>query len=177
MTRTITTPAARLLDRLAPWAPLLALLVLIPAILVLSGCSGLLGAAGVEEPGVTVESTRISGVTLTKADLDVRFRIDNPNSFGLQLAGLDYELDVAGRTLFTGDRRERLSLEPRGVGFVDLPVTISYRELYDAARDLWRQRGSGGEAGYTLRAGLRFDVPVLGQVRVPVEAVGDLPLM
>jgi LEA14-like dessication related protein len=172
----MTTSNPRLLDRLAPWAPLLALLVLIPTLLALSGCTGLLGAAGVVEPEVTVESTRISGVTLTKADLDVRFRIDNPNSFGLQLAGLDYEIDVAGRTIFTGDRPERLSLEPRGVGFVDLPVTISYREIYDAARDLWRQRGSG-DTDYTLRAGLRFDVPVLGQVRVPVEAVGDIPLM
>lgn len=166
----------RLLDRLDPWAPFLALLVLVPAMLALGGCTGLLGAAGVEEPEVRVESTRLSGVTFQKADLDVRFRIDNPNSFGLQLAGLDYEIDVAGRTLFTGDRRESLSLRPEGVGFVDLPVTISYRELYDAARDLWRQRGSG-DADYVLRAGLRFDVPVLGRIRVPVETGGELPLM
>jgi LEA14-like dessication related protein len=179
MTRTTDpTPrsASRLLDRLSPWAPFLALLVLIPAILALEGCAGLLGAAGVEEPGVTIESTRFSGVTLQKADLDVRFRIDNPNSFGLQLAGLDYELDVAGRTLFTGDRRESLALKPQGVGFVDLPITVTYSELYDAVRDLWSRRGQG-KADYTLRAGLRFDVPVLGVVRVPVEAEGDIPLM
>lgn len=144
--------------------------------LVVSGCSGLLGAAGVEEPDVTVESTRLSGVTLRQADLDVRFRIDNPNSFGLQLAGLDYELDIGGRTLFTGDRRQSLRLEPQGVGFVDLPITVTYSEIYAAARDLWRQRGDG-DTDYTLRAGLRFDVPVLGVVRVPVEATGDLPLM
>ena len=143
---------------------------------VLGGCAEVLSTAGVQEPDVSVESTRISGVNLQKADLDVRFRIDNPNTFGLQLAGLDYELDVAGRTLFTGDRRERLSLEPRGIGFVDLPVTITYSELYAAARDLWRNRGDG-DADYLLRAGLRFDVPVLGVVRVPVEARGDIPLM
>lgn len=152
-------------------------LALVVLTLATSGCSGLLGAAGVEEPEVTVESTRFSGVTLRQADLDVRFRIDNPNSFGLQLAGLDYELDVAGRTLFTGDRRESLRLEPEGVGFVDLPITVTYSEIYDAARDLWRRRGDGSETDYTLRAGLRFDVPVLGLVRVPVEATGDIPLM
>lgn len=158
-----------------PARPSFAPLLLVGA-LALSGCAGLLDTAGVERPEVAVESTRLSGVTLQKADLDVRFRIDNPNSFGLQLAGLDYELDVAGRTLVTGDRRERLALEARGVGFVDLPVTVTYSELYAAARDLWRRRGDG-EADYTLRAGLRFELPVLGLVRVPVEARGDLPLM
>ncbi len=162
-------------ERLAFRTPI-AVLAAVALTLVSSGCSGLLGAAGVEEPEVTVESTRLSGVTLRQADLDVRFRIDNPNSFGLQLAGLDYELDVGGRTLFTGDRRESLRLEPAGVGFVDLPITITYSEIYAAARDLWRQRGDG-DADYTLRAGLRFDVPVLGLVRVPVETTGDLPLM
>ena len=174
----MTDPRLRTRRRAARRASLAALAFVIPA-LTLSGCAGLLGTAGVERPDVTVESTRISGVTFRKADLDVRFRIDNPNAFGLELAGLDYELDVAGRTLFTGDRPERLSLEPQGVGFVDLPVTITYAELYDAARDPWSRRNEpgGADTDYTLRAGLRFEVPVLGTVRVPVEATGDLPLM
>lgn len=140
------------------------------------GCAEILGTAGVERPEVAVESTRLTGVTLQKADLDIRFRIDNPNSFGLQLDGLDYEVDVAGRTLFDGDRRESLRLEPRGVGYVDLPIRVRYSDLYAAARDLWRQRGEG-RTDYTVRAGLRFDVPVLGAVRVPVEAGGEIPLM
>lgn len=138
-----------------------------------AGCSTLLGAAGVEEPRVSVASTRVTGVTFDAADLEIRFRIDNPNDFGLQLAGLDYELDVADRTLFRGDRRERLRVAPLGTGIVELPITVRYSDLYDVARDLLRGRD---EVGYTLRAGLRFDAPVVGGLRVPVEARGGIPL-
>lgn len=140
---------------------------------VLGACASLLGAVGFEEPRVSVASTRVTGVSLDAADLEVRFRIDNPNDFGLNLAGLDYELDVADRTLFTGDRRERLRLEPLGEGFVELPLTVRYSDLYRVAQDVWRGRE---DVAYTLRAGLRFEAPVVGNLRVPVEARGELPL-
>lgn len=140
---------------------------------VAAGCASLLGVVGVEEPRVSVASTRVTGATLDAADLEVRFRIDNPNDFGLQLAGLDYELDVADRTLFRGDRRESLRLEPRGEGFVELPLTVRYADVFQVVRDVWRGRDA---IDYTLRAGLRFDAPVVGGLRVPVEARGDLPL-
>lgn len=140
----------------------------------LGACASLLGVVGVEEPRVSVESTRVTGVSLDAADLEVRFRIDNPNDFGLNLAGLDYELEVADRTLFRGDRRERLRLEPLGEGVVELPITVRYSDVREIARDLWRGRE---EVGYTVRAGLRFESPVGGDLRVPVEARGDLPLV
>jgi LEA14-like dessication related protein len=139
----------------------------------LGACAGLLGLAGVEERRVAVASTRVTDVSLDAADLVVRFRIDNPNDFGLQLAGLAYQVDVADRTLFRGDRRERLRLDPRGEGVVELPLTVRYADLYQVARDLLRGRD---EVGYTLRAGLRLEAPVVGDLRVPVEATGGLPL-
>lgn len=151
------------------------LVVLAPglAAVLLAACASLLGVVGMEEPRVSVASTRVTGVSLDAADLEVRFRIDNPNDFGLNLAGLDYELDVGDRTLFRGDRRERLRLEPLGEGFVELPLTVRYSDLYQVARDLWRGRD---EIDYTLRAGLRFESPVGGTLRVPVETGGELPL-
>jgi LEA14-like dessication related protein len=118
----------------------------------------------------------VTGVDLQGADLLVRFRVDNPNSFGLDLSGLDYAVDVAGRTLFEGDRRQRLTLEPSGSGLVELPLTIRFADVYEVARDVIRARG-GDDIGYTVRAGLRFQLPVLGEIRVPAEARGELPLV
>lgn len=151
------------------------LALLASATALLAGCAGLAGLGGFARPQVSVASTRVTGVSLDAADLEVRFRIDNPNDFGLQLAGLDYQLDVAQRTLFRGDRRERLQIEPRGQGIVELPVTVRYADLYDLVRDLWTDRDRS-QVGYTLRAGLTFEAPVVGGLRVPVEARGDLPL-
>ena len=150
--------------------PILALIPMLAA----AGCAGLPGV--VERPRVAVESSRVTGVDLQGADLLVRFRVDNPNSFGLDLSGLDYAVDVAGRTLFEGDRRQRLTLEPSGSGLVELPLTIRFADVYEVARDVIRARG-GDDIGYTVRAGLRFQLPVLGEIRVPAEARGELPLV
>lgn len=179
MTRSPHAPHSFLGAPRGAGAVLLGYSLLLAAILaagVLGACASLLGAVGVEEPRVSVASTRVTGVSLDAADLEVRFRIDNPNDFGLDLAGLDYELDVGNRTLFTGDRRERLRLEPRGEGIVELPLTVRYSDLYQVVSDAWRDHGRE-EIGYTVRAGLQFEAPVVGSLRVPVEARGDLPLV
>ncbi len=84
-------------------------------------------------------------------------------------------LDAAQRTLFRGDQREQLRLEPRGRGVLALPVTVLYTDLYDLARELWTGRNRR-QVGYTLRAGLSFEALVAGGPRVPVEARGNLSL-
>lgn len=156
-------------------------LLLIPAValtlvaaLALAACAGIPGV--VERPRVAVESTEVTGLNLRTADLRVRFRVENPNSFGLDLSGLDYALDVAGRTLFEGDRRERLALGPGERGLVELPIRVRYQDVYEVARDVYRDRGRD-EVGYTVRAGLRFQAPLVGELRVPAEARGVIPLL
>lgn len=151
-----------------------ALALALSAALALVSCAGIPGL--VERPRVAVASTEVTGLNLRTADLRVRFEVENPNSFGLDLSGLDYALDVAGRTLFEGDRRERLTLGPGERGFVDLPISVRYEEVYQAARDVFRG-GSRDVVGYTVRAGLRFQAPLVGELRVPAEARGEIPLL
>lgn len=142
--------------------------------LAVAGCTGIPGL--VERPRVAVDRTEVTGLSYRTADLRVRFAVENPNSFGIDLSGLDYALDVAGRTLFEGDRRERLTFGPGERGFVDLPISVRYQDVYEVARDVYRDRGRD-EVGYTVRAGLRFQTPLVGELRVPAEARGQIPLL
>lgn len=150
------------------------LILTLVAALGIASCAGIPGV--VERPRVAVESTEVTGLSLRTAELRVRFRVENPNSFGLDLSGLDYALDVAGRTLFEGDRQERLALGPGERGLVELPIRVRYQDVYDVARDVYRDRGRE-EVGYTVRAGLRFQAPLVGELRVPTEARGVIPLL
>lgn len=150
------------------------LVLTLVAALGIAGCAGIPGV--VERPRVAVESTEVRGLDLETADLRVRFRVENPNSFRLDLSGLDYALDVAGRTLFEGDRRERMALGPGERGIVELPIRVRYQDVYEVARDVFRGRGRE-EVAYTVRAGLRFQAPLVGELRVPTEARGQIPLL
>jgi LEA14-like dessication related protein len=143
-------------------------------VMLLASCAGIPGL--VERPRVAVDRTEVTGLNLRTAEIRVRFEVENPNSFGLDLSGLDYALDVAGRTLFEGDRRERLTFGPGERGFVDLPISVRYEDVYQVARDIYRG-GGRDQVGYTVRAGLRFQAPLVGELRVPAEARGEIPLL
>lgn len=148
--------------------------------LLTGGCAEigpLLDAAGVERPHVSVEGTRLTGLSFDAAELGVTFRIDNPNDVGVRLAGLDYAVDVAGQTVASGDRNRSLTIRPSDSQTLELPITVRYADVFRLVRTLREGRDGGADAGYALRTGFLFDLPALGRVRVPVERRGDLPLV
>jgi hypothetical protein len=55
---------------------------------------------------------------------------------------------------------------------VELPVTIKFEDLYRVVRTLQGRK----DPEYTLDADLRFAVPVLGEVTVPVTQSGKVPV-
>jgi len=150
-----------------------ALVVLALLLPLAAGACGLLGAAGVERPSVSLDSTRLRSISLRDVDLLLGFEIDNPNALGIRLDGFDYRLSVAGTQLAEGDRREQLSIAAGGRSRADLPLSVAWDDL--AA--IYRSVRSGAETGYRLDAGFTFEVPVLGPVRVPLSRQGDFPVV
>lgn len=144
--------------------------LLLAGLPLLAGCAGIENV--VERPNVRLTDAGVTGLSLLGADLVFEFEVDNPNTFGLSLAGFGYDLAINGEPFIDGDRAERLRLEPRSEATVELPVSVRFADLYRAFRGL---RGQD-EASYRLDAEFRFEVPVAGIVRVPVTEEGDLPL-
>ncbi|HSS78131.1 MAG TPA: hypothetical protein VLV54_15480, partial [Thermoanaerobaculia bacterium] len=63
-----------------------------------------------------------------------------------------------------------------GQSAVDLPMTVGYSDLLRLIRGLASSPISGSKATYDLDAELRFAVPVLGIVTVPLARRGEIPL-
>jgi len=150
-----------------------ALVVLALVLPLAAGACGLLGAAGIERPSVSLDSTRLQSISVRDVDLLLGFEIDNPNALGVRLEGFDYRLSVAGTPLAEGDRREELTVPAGGRSRADLPLSVAWDDL--AA--IYRSVRSGGETGYRLDAGFTFEVPVLGPVRIPLTRQGDFPVV
>lgn len=140
------------------------------AALALGSCA-VLEQGGVARPEVDLQSTRVASLSLSDVDLVLGFEIENPNSFGIRLDRLDYELLVAGERLATGDQRRGFEIGPRDRSRADIPISVSWDDLARVYRSL---RG-GGSADYRVDAGFWFEVPILGAVRVPVTSDGDFP--
>jgi LEA14-like dessication related protein len=153
-----------------PWGGVVASLAAAAA-LAFAGCSGLGLEQVFEQPTVRLTDLEVERVSLDGADLRFDFAVENPNPIGLPLGGIDYELRIDGERLLDGLDRRGLEIAARGETPVDLPLTLRFADL----RRVWQSVRQPGRSRYELDADFLFDVPVLGEVRVPLRRSGDLP--
>jgi LEA14-like dessication related protein len=149
-------------------------LVVVPyvglALLSLSACAGL--GRAFEKPRVEVVGADVQSVSLEKAELILDVAVANPNALSLVLSGVDYHLRINGEPFLNGREDQRTEIAARGESRVQVPVTLNYADVLRVLRELRSHR----IAGYELDADFRFSVPVVGDVIVPVNKRGEVPL-
>jgi LEA14-like dessication related protein len=159
-------------DRVHPRfaAPLAAAAVL----LLLAGCSTLgVLAAAVRPPEVRVAAVEITAVSFEGLTLRFDLELTNPNGVGIQLAGLDYDLQIDGSSFLKGETTQALTIAARERSVLPLPLELRFEELFRSLGSLADRE----ESSYRLEAGLSFQLPVLDRVRVPVRREGTIPVI
>jgi LEA14-like dessication related protein len=145
-------------------------------LIALSGCAELLNLlkmSSIKKPTAQITDTKVSGLSFSEIDLMFDVKIDNPNNVAVDLAGLDYNLKINNNALVNGDQKEPLSINAMGSSDLKIPVSINYNDLYQAIKSLKEQ----DDSEFAFTGGLSFNLPVLGNVRVPISASGTIPLL
>ncbi len=137
------------------------------------GCAAMRDLVTMSKPELKVNDVRLTGLSFDALSLLVEVGIKNPNPVSVPLAGFDYEFRIAGETFLEGDQPREQSIPAGGEGSLEIPLKIPFKELYSAFKNLTQ----ADSTEYTLAAGLRFDLPVLGATRIPVRTSGHLPLV
>jgi LEA14-like dessication related protein len=121
-----------------------------------------------ENPKVEVQSVALADASLSGVSIDLGLMITNPNSIGLPLHRIDWDLSLAGAHAASGAIDLTLDIPAKG----STPAKTSLRlGAADAARVA--PRLLKGARDYALRADLRFDTS-LGPISVTVESRGTL---
>src|SRR5262245_161219 len=131
-----------------------------------SGCS--MFTRSIEKPTATVRDVSVSSAGLTGVSGELRLDVTNPNSFGVPLAGIDWELAIGGNRAVTGAVTLSQTIPARGVAPVTTSLTIDARDAIAVASAL-----AGGTRQYQIAVRLRFSTPV-GPLDVAVEHTGQL---
>ena len=133
--------------------------------------SALVGCATLQQqlktPEVTVQRVDIGRVSLTDMDLDVKLGINNPNLFGISLAGLNYRLEVNQRALLQGRSDQRVQVAAADSSQVSLPLSLNYADMADGIGALLSQ----DTIAYQLTGDLNF-----GLFSVPYSYRGEIDL-
>ncbi|MBN1893115.1 LEA type 2 family protein [bacterium] len=150
-------------------------LIQVPAavLLLLSGCAEVQQLLNVQKPALAVDRVRLTSLSLDAVGLVLDVAIQNPNAMAVNLAGFDYDFKLNALSFVKGNQNKPLEIPAKGSGKIEIPVTLGFREIYNTYQSL----KDTDSTDYSIAAGLSFNLPVLGPVRVPVSAGGQLPLI
>ena len=135
------------------------------------GCAGL----NVQKPTAAVTGMAVKGVDANGFTMNFNVDLKNPNTMALPLTAADYKLGLAGMNVLDGKAKPEGSIPAGGSKSIVLPVTMTYENLLAAEQGIVK---SGGNVPYVLDGGLSLNTgtPMLGDIRVPLQYNGTLPL-
>ncbi len=152
--------------------PLLALLAL--GLLTLSGCAALknLAKQAFQQPRFTFKTARLAEASLSDATVNLVYEVDNPNSFGLSLASVDYAFFVEGRQVVAGTPRNGLALKANGKSELVFPANVKFADIVPVVQTFLTKDAARFKAQGTL--GVKTPI---GVIRFPLEKEGtfDVP--
>lgn len=140
--------------------------------LALSGCSSVASALNIVNPTYSIRSVQphvalMLPINQSAIDFDFTIGVDNPNSVGLNLARLDFGVDVNGNHLLDSTSMDRIQIPARGANDVHLRARVGYQQIPGLFQQIVNAV-QGNRANYQIQGSAYFDTPV-GQMRFPVS--------
>jgi LEA14-like dessication related protein len=136
-------------------------------------CSTVKNLANIQEPKVSVDKVRFTGLSFEDVDLAFDVKIDNPNQLSATLAGFDYDLKINDASFLQGQQTSDMTIAATSASNLEVPLTLNFKDLYNTFNSLKNQDSSA----YKMDLGLTFNLPILGKTRIPVSKQGYLPMV
>lgn len=139
------------------------------SLLLLSGCgtdlSGFL-------PQVRFDRFEVKSIDFERIDTDFVFEIDNPNPIGAPVDRFQYQLQLGGVEILSGDDPDGLEIVAGGSSEFALPVGLDFQGIYEAVQ---ATRGLD-YVPFGLAGGFGFDTD-LGPVDISFDEDGSYPAL
>jgi LEA14-like dessication related protein len=133
---------------------------------VLSGCSMFMRS--IERPTAEVRTVSMTSASFGGVAGELHLDVMNPNSFGVPLSGIDWELSIGGARAVTGRIELQQTIPAKGLAPVTTSLSIGTRDAITVASAL-----AGGARDYTIHAKLTFSTAV-GPLAVEIDHTGQL---
>lgn len=92
------------------------------------------------EPKAEITTIDIKHLSLSKLDLGVAVRLENPNSFALEVSGLDYQILAFTDAIGEGRLEKPLNIAANSTSTVELPIKIAPERVLKLAGRLLLHR-------------------------------------
>ncbi len=127
----------------------------------------------VQEPQVKLQDVRLNATSFSHLNLNFLFQVKNPNSFGIHVGKLRYNLKVEGHSFLKGENNRRIDIAASGTSSVAIPIDIALPEVYQ----MWDSLKGKDSVHYQLQTTFYVNLPVMGQIKVPFRQEGAFLLL
>jgi LEA14-like dessication related protein len=157
----------------------------------LSGCAAIqsLLKGAFKRPTLSFKTARLSSASLSDATVDLVYEVNNPNSFGLDLASVDYTFFVEGKQVVAGKPKKGLSLKSKGRSELVFPANVKFADIVPVVetflnkdRAAFKAQGSVGiktpigVLNFPLSKEGTFEVPKVPQVSFQPPRIKNVTL-
>lgn len=123
-------------------------------------------------PRIQFGDFEMKRLSFSGADIDISFRVSNPNSFGITLAGADYALQVNGKEWLDTRLGESIRVDGSDTREITIPIELSASQMGSA---LVEMMGGRKEFEYRLKGQARVSADLKGfteEQTVPFDLEG-----
>ncbi|XP_043708176.1 desiccation-related protein At2g46140-like isoform X2 [Telopea speciosissima] len=129
-------------------------------------------AIGFGKPTADVTAIHIPSIDLKRADFVVDVLVKNPNPVPIPLVDVKYLIESDGRKLMSGLIPDAGTIHAHGSETINIPLTV----IYDDIKSTYDDIQPGSVIPYKVSIEFIVDIPVIGNISIPLEKTGEIPV-
>ncbi|MDR1220551.1 MAG: LEA type 2 family protein [Treponema sp.] len=131
-----------------------------------------------KDPVISLDSVELTRVAFTGADGLCKITVENPYPVAIPFPRIEWELFIADVALTTGAIESETVIKAKNAAIVDVPFHVDYADLYNTIASVKDASKNGAkETGFNIVMTAAFNLPVLGEKKLPFEVEGKTPLL
>ncbi|MBJ6763532.1 LEA type 2 family protein [Myxococcaceae bacterium JPH2] len=145
------------------------LVLFVLAVTTLAGCASLqnLMKNAFKKPRISFKTARLADASLSNATVNLVYEVENPNSFGLELASVSYAFFVEGKQVVAGSPPKGLDLKAHGKSELVFPANVKFADIVPVVETFLNK----DQAAYKAQGSVGIQTPI-GVLTFPLEKEG-----
>ncbi len=134
-------------------------------LLIASGCATIKGM--VQKPQVRFAGMGLDNLSLLEATPIFKFKVSNPNAFGVMIKSVAYNLKINQRKFIKGVADKGVQLPAGETDIIEVPITVNYLDLFESITEF----KNSARVDYDLSGNIE-----IGPFTIPYENQGKLTI-
>ncbi|KAB2597783.1 desiccation protectant protein Lea14-like protein [Pyrus ussuriensis x Pyrus communis] len=128
--------------------------------------------ANVPKPDASLTGVDFKKVSFDSADYIAKVAVNNPYPHPIPICEIKYTLKSIGNVIASGNMPDPGSIKASGTTLLEVPVKVPHSIIVTLVKDI----ATDWDIDYELDLGLIIDLPLVGNITIPLNRKGEIKL-